>query len=106
LSVFRGPFRMAAAETITGAPAAVLWELVDKSLVQQPTPGYLALHDLLRHFAAAQCPSLELDLEALNGRHAAYYMTFVAAHTSHGGSSSLNGRQPRVALQALQAEKD
>src|SRR5690606_18314535 len=43
---------------------------------------------------------------ALHGRHAAYYMTFVAGNTAHGGNPSLNGREPRAALQALQAEKD
>lgn len=101
LSVFRGRFSLAAAEAVAQTGRNVLLALVDKSLVQRSADGYLALHDLLCRFAAAKVAGRSLDEDALKGRHASYYLSFVADQ-----AQPLNGSAPRSALRLMQAEVD
>jgi predicted ATPase/DNA-binding XRE family transcriptional regulator len=52
LSVFRGAFDRNAARDVAGADLSRLAALADKSLLRQGADGQLAMHELLRQFAA------------------------------------------------------
>lgn len=101
LSVFRGRFRLEAATAVTQATAPLLLALVDKSLVQRAADGYWRIHDLLCRLAAGKRADMDIDLQALQARHAAYYSEFIARN-----APLLIGRQPREALRSVQAERD
>jgi tetratricopeptide (TPR) repeat protein len=52
LSVFRGGFALAEAETVAGASPPLLLSLINKSLVVADGHGRYDLHELTRHYAA------------------------------------------------------
>src|SRR5262249_8775545 len=52
LSVFRGGFKLEAAEQVAGASLSIVAGLVDKSLVQMSRDDRYNLHELLRQYAA------------------------------------------------------
>jgi predicted ATPase/DNA-binding CsgD family transcriptional regulator len=74
LSIFRGAFTRAAAETAAGASLMVLSELVNQSLVRVDRDGNYLIHELLRQYAGeklAENPAEQVDMQA---RHSAYYL--------------------------------
>jgi tetratricopeptide (TPR) repeat protein len=106
LSVFRGAFTREAAATIVGATLRVLTSLVHKSLVRQvaaggASAGRYEIHELLRQFAAEQLDSAPAERAAVEARHSAYYLAFVAARGRRLGRD-----QPREAAAEIQAEID
>jgi predicted ATPase/DNA-binding SARP family transcriptional activator/Tfp pilus assembly protein PilF len=78
LSVFRGGFDAAAAGKVASASPQVLQALVDKSLLRFSTLGRYDVHELLRQFAAEQLPPQTTAQQALQDRHSAYYLAFLA----------------------------
>ncbi|HEV2583398.1 MAG TPA: helix-turn-helix domain-containing protein [Ktedonobacteraceae bacterium] len=76
LSVFRGPFDLEAAREIGGASLPVLASLADKSLLQVSGPGWYALHELLRRYAAAHL--LYQGVEAGHAERAIDYLSQAA----------------------------
>ena len=81
LSVFRGGFSRVAAQEVVGAGLSLLASLVDKSLLVMLEGGRFGRHPLLYAFTQRRLAE-QGDLEALRGRHAAYYRAFLAAHVS------------------------
>ena len=73
LSVFRGGFDRAAAQTVAEVRATTLVTLVDKSLLRQAGVGHYSLHELLRQFAAERLLASG-DVAAMRAQHAAYYV--------------------------------
>lgn len=97
LSVFRHTFQIDAARTVAQARRPLLFALVDKSLLQRQSGGYVGLHALLRQFAASKLAELGEDEVALADRHADYFLRW--AGEQEGG---LNGRSPHKTLPPMQ----
>ncbi|HYN18957.1 MAG TPA: hypothetical protein VEY96_12845, partial [Actinomycetes bacterium] len=76
LSVFRGGFDPAAAETVAGADVAMLSALVERSLVDRAEGGRYGLHELLRQYAAERLEAAG-DAAATRRAHAAHYAGFL-----------------------------
>jgi predicted ATPase len=71
LSVFRGGFSRAAAETVAQSTLRALAALINKSLVQRkPRGGRYVLHELLRQYAEAKLQDTPLERRAIRERHA------------------------------------
>lgn len=86
LSVFRGPFTVAAASAVTGAGWSLLAALVDKSLLRQremedegDTAVYCDMHELLRQYAAKQLEA-QGETALTQQRHGQYYAQLLAAY--------------------------
>jgi predicted ATPase/DNA-binding SARP family transcriptional activator len=101
LSVFRRVFRLEAATQVTGTAPAVLFSLVDKSLVRREEDGTFQIHELLRRFAVEKLGETALDEPALYSRHAAYYLAFMGKQ-----AAALNGPAPRAAIADIQVNYD
>lgn len=99
LSVVRGPFRLNAAEAITGASPEVIALLLDQSLLRAAGGGRFELHELLRQYAAGKAGPEELT-QALDA-HAAHYMALLVRH-----GEALNGPDSKAGLAALQRNID
>ncbi len=96
LSVLRGPFRLDAAEAISGASSGVLALLLDQSLLRVAGGGRFEMHELLRQYAAAQLAA-EAPLAAeAHARHAAHYLGLLKAR-----GALLGGPRSKEALAAL-----
>ncbi len=77
LSVLHGTFSREAAMTVTGARLVDLLNLVNKSLLRQPAPGWYALHSLVHQFAREKLQ--EMDAAGAAGEaHAKYFLGLVA----------------------------
>ncbi|MCG8347071.1 MAG: tetratricopeptide repeat protein [Chloroflexales bacterium] len=74
LSVFRGGFDHAAALAVADASRGILSRLVDNSMVHR-SAGRYQVHELLRQFGEEKLA--ELDPDAVNRRHAAYYGAYL-----------------------------
>ncbi len=77
MSEFRGGFTAQAAAAVSGADAAVLEVLVDKSLLRQENGRY-TMHPMLGQYAAEQLqddPAAQQDVQEL---HAAFYLTLLS----------------------------
>ena len=77
LSVFRDGFTLDAVREALGIDAALLTALVDKSLVRRVAPDRYGMHDLLREFARQKLAAIPGEREAVEARHATYYLTLV-----------------------------
>lgn len=97
LSVFRHTFQMEAAQTVAQARRPLLFALIDKSLLQRQSGGYVGLHALLRQFAAGKLAELGEDVAALADRHANHFLRWVGEQ-----EGALNGRSPHEAISHLQ----
>jgi predicted ATPase/DNA-binding SARP family transcriptional activator len=75
-SIFAGSFSRAAALAVAGAAPTVLSNLVDQSLLQVHE-GRFIMHELIRHYAAAQLAQRPSAQHAAQARHAAYYMALL-----------------------------
>lgn len=96
LSVFRGPFGMAAAQAAADASPEVVAALVDKSVVQWPERDRFALHPLLQQFLAEKRQLLEESeqpADQTETRHARYYLGLVAQEAARLGTSQSEAAQ-------------
>lgn len=101
LSVFRGGFQVDAVQAVTHALPAVLFSLINKSLVRYQAADQYHLHELLRVFAAERLAELPIDQNALRDRHAVYYLERMSQRTAvFVGAESLQ------ALRETQAEAE
>jgi predicted ATPase len=99
LSIFRGGCTRQAAQQVSGASLRDLMILVNHSLLQRLPNGRIAMHELLRQYAAeklGQCPD---DAEAMRDRHAAHYATM-----SDRWETDLRGGQQLAALAEMDLE--
>lgn len=101
LSVFRGGFKAAAVEAVTGAPLSLLLSLADKSLLQRTVAGRFEIPEILRQYAVEK---FEADLDDVDRRrieaaHSDYYMEFLKARE---GTLSREGQT--AALREIGAE--
>lgn len=96
LAVFRGGFAGQAAAQVAGVAAAALAQLAAKSLVRRVGDGRYQLHELLRQFGAIKLAALTGETERVAGRHAAYYLGFLA-----GQEAALKGAGQEEALIAI-----
>ena len=100
LSVFRGSFRRAAVQAVSGDCLPVMATLVKKSLLlYNRANGRYQIHELLRQYAAdklAQDPSMKA---AALDRHGAYYCVMLRNHAAH-----LLGDGQVVALATIEAD--
>src|SRR5262245_43058230 len=103
LSVFRGGFIREAAEVVVGASLRVLTCLMHKSLLRWSEAGGLGgrygIHELLRQFASETLG--RDDRIAVEARHSAFYLAFVAARERR-----MARNEPREAAAEIQAEID
>lgn len=75
LSVFRGGFQRQAAEQVAGASLTILSSLVIRSLVRRTSAGRYDLHELVRQYAASKLAEDLDDLQSVQERHSAYYLS-------------------------------
>lgn len=105
LSIFRGGFTREAAAAIIGAPLRSLINLVNKSLLYvsytQTTSARYQVHELLRQFGAEQLAALPEEAAAVEARHSAYYLTWLAER-----EWQLARHEPRQAAAEIQKELD
>jgi len=76
LTLFRGGFTRAAAQTVAGAALPVLARLVDKSFVQRTADARYDIHELLRQYAEQQWQAAGAYATA-QAAHGAYYLHFL-----------------------------
>lgn len=79
LTVFAGAFTREAAQTVAGAPLALLAALVDKSLLYHRPDGRYDLHQALRQYAAEKLAAVPERRSASLARHSAFYGEFMRA---------------------------
>jgi predicted ATPase/DNA-binding SARP family transcriptional activator len=106
LSVFRGGCTRQAADTVAGATLTLLTGLVHKSLLRRTDAGATSVgryevHELLRQFAAEQLDGVPAERDAVQARHSAYYLDFVAARAGR-----LARDEPRAAAAEIRGELD
>jgi predicted ATPase/DNA-binding SARP family transcriptional activator/Tfp pilus assembly protein PilF len=78
LAVFRGGCLRPAAEQVTGATLPQLSLLVDRSLLRRDRNGRYEMHELIRQFALARLEADPEASQAIQARHSAYYLRFLA----------------------------
>lgn len=78
LALLPGAISREAAMMVTEARLVDLLSLVNKSLLRQTSPGWYALHSLVRQFALEQLQRMEAVEAAARERHAAYFLRLVA----------------------------
>jgi predicted ATPase/DNA-binding SARP family transcriptional activator len=96
LAVFKGPFSLEAAMTITVATPLVLARLLGKSLVQRRKDGRYELHGMLRQFIHQHTGDPDRQTAE---EHSEYYLNLVAAR-----QAAFYGPQPRQASEPVQTE--
>lgn len=77
LTVFRGSFSREAAQRVSGASLHMLLGLANKSWLQQMEAGRFQLHDVLRYYGYERLQTYAEEWQAVNDRHASYYIDFV-----------------------------
>lgn len=78
LALFRGGCLRPAAEEVTGASLPQLSLLVDRSLLRRDRHGRYEMHELIRQFALARLEEEPEAHQAVQSRHSAYYLRFLA----------------------------
>jgi len=78
LCVFRGAFTRQAALAVSGAKAAELRRLVDKSMVMPQSGEWYAVHDLLRQYGLEKLRENPTESSRLHQRYSAYYLEKLA----------------------------
>lgn len=80
LSIFRGGFDRAAAQTVAGATLPMLSSLVSKSLVRRNEEGRYDLHEVIRQYAWNHLDEDEARCVETCSRHCEFYLRFAAEH--------------------------
>jgi len=102
LTLFAGEFDLEAVLAVTGAGAAELAALLDKSLLRRVDAGRYALHPLLRQYAAHELAALdavESGAELQRNAHREYFLGLVAGYREDledGGHASALVRLTKV----------
>lgn len=103
LSVFRDAFTRDAAATIAQVSQRDLTGLVDKSLLRwnwtRGVGGSYDMHDMVRQFAAEQLHRDTYDREAVEARHAAFYLEMLA-----GFETRIDSLEAAAAMQQARIE--
>ncbi|MBN1178536.1 MAG: tetratricopeptide repeat protein [Anaerolineae bacterium] len=79
LSLFRGEFTRAAAQSVAGADLRLLSALVDKSLLRCGAAGRYGMHEVLRQYAAEHLPPASAEYARAMSALSDYYAAFLAA---------------------------
>src|SRR5690606_4540478 len=95
LSVFRGGFDRAAAETVAGATVFALSALVDKSLLRPINDRY-EMHELLRQYGRDKLLEHPEEREAVRAAHSRYYARFVRDNQDQLSRTAFGGAFDRV----------
>jgi predicted ATPase/DNA-binding CsgD family transcriptional regulator len=98
LSVFRGGFTRAAAQTITAAGIRSLQRLVEKALISQADDGRYEIHALLRQYGQAKLEETDL-MGAVRDAHSNYYLGFLDAR-----ETDIKGHRQIPALDEIEAD--
>jgi predicted ATPase/class 3 adenylate cyclase/tetratricopeptide (TPR) repeat protein len=102
LAVFRGGCTRGAVQAITGATLRQLHRFVGRSLLQyDPTRDRYSIHELLRQYAAEQLAADPDQVQAARDRHAAYYLTALAAR-----ERDLTGARQIEALSEIERDSE
>jgi predicted ATPase/DNA-binding SARP family transcriptional activator len=99
LAVFRGGFRLAAAQPVAGASFPLLMSLAEKSLVQPTPSGRYHLHELLRQFAEEKLQADPAAHAQVQQRQCDYYIAFLAQQ-----EAQIKGAEPVAAMEEFEAE--
>jgi predicted ATPase len=81
LSVFRGGFKLPAAQNVVGATLRDLQRLLNKSLLYRAPSGRYQIHEQVRQFATEQLAQLPQEEAAVRDRHSAYFCAFLQERT-------------------------
>lgn len=98
LSVFQDGFTYQAAQAVVSASLQTLSALVNKALLQRTADGRYTIHELLRQYAEVELQATG-TVDAVRNRYSAYYLSFIAKQ-----EANLKGKQPKVALDAINAD--
>ncbi len=101
LTLFRGGFTRAAAETVAGTTALCISQLRYKSLVRYDGNRRLKLHELVRQYAQEKLWLTPDEAEASQARHSAWYLDLLARM-----GDPLHGKTLRDAAAELLLELD
>ncbi len=100
LSVFRGGFREAAAERVTGASLPLLLALARKSFLRRdPATGRYDMLEVMRQYAEEKLEEAPHERDNTHDRHCAYYAEFLHQRQEH-----LKGGKQREALEEIGEE--
>jgi predicted ATPase/DNA-binding SARP family transcriptional activator len=77
LAIFRGGFRLAEAQAVTGASRPVLTALVDKSLISVSAEGRYDLHERLRQYLLEKLREELTVYQTANERHSQVYLALL-----------------------------
>lgn len=80
LSIFRGGFDRAAAQTVAGATLPMLSSLVSKSLVRRTDSGLYDMHEVIHQYAWNHLDEDETRCVETCARHCEFYLRFAAEH--------------------------
>jgi predicted ATPase/DNA-binding SARP family transcriptional activator len=83
LSVFRGGFELDAAEDVARTGMAMLYALVDKSLLRRSPAGRYDMHDLVRRYGEEKLDASEdedYSPNTVHARMARYFLQFAQTH--------------------------
>lgn len=100
VAVFRGGFTLDAAFSVAQAGLPTILRLVEHSLVQVGTGRY-EVHELLRQFAAEHLAADSEEHAAVEARHSAFYLGYVAQRAQR-----ITHNEPREAAAEIHAEID
>ncbi len=99
LAVFRGGFRLEAAQQIAEASFPLLLSLVEKSLVRSTPSGRYQLHELLRQFAEEKLLIEPQAAAETQQRHSRYYLTLLHQQEAH-----IKGREQQATIMIIETE--
>jgi predicted ATPase/class 3 adenylate cyclase len=99
LSVFRGGFTREAAEQVAGATLPRLLALASKSLLRRTAGDRYDLHELIRHYTAAQLARDPQAKAATHDRHSSYYATLLQRWEAPMKSASQQAAVAEVSLE-------
>jgi predicted ATPase len=98
LSVFRGGFTPAAAETVAGADIRALRKLANKSFIQIDASGRYTIQELLRQFGEQKLVEAG-QKAALDQVHCAYFAEFMRER-----EADVKGRRQLAAINEIEAD--
>lgn len=100
LSVFRGGFGHAAANSVAGAHLALLAALGDKSLLKTGHEGRFEVHPQLRHFLGNELARLPGEPKLSRDRHLRYFLAMVEGPEGRAVGPGFRSHRARLAAEA------
>jgi len=98
LSVFRGGFKLNAAETIVDANPFILLGLVEKSFIRSTESDRYQIHELMRQYGLEKLESSGLQSSTID-RHSKYFLQLLKKNTE-----KIKGASQTVALDEIEAD--